>query len=1556
VAKYPFTFGMKGKTSLSLGVIVILSMFVMGTTIYIEALQTAEDATIKTAAAGIDKLAIEIKETLSADRRTLLSLRDTPPVEAIIRSHDAGGIDPVSGDSIALWHRRLEKIFAAFMANHAQYLQLRYLDEKGNEIVRVQSEGGVPHPISKDQLQNRASEAYVKETLKLPRSHFYVSDITLQRKHGEVQVPHIPTFRIATPFYYEGKARGIIVVNLAANYFFREIISDSTEIKKNMTDQNGYFLVYSDMSKAFGFDLGTDFRLGDVEPGLMRLSRDHDSFTRFHQRDHEVDGFRKIYFNQEDRSHYWLLSYHIPESIVFSEVHSLRDVMLASGLIIALISLLIIVWFVSRKLVTPVIGLAEVAGKMQAGDLTVRADESLVRDELHTLYQSINAFAEKQQNATEALEKQVAERTEHLSCIVDNLVDGLITIDEKGIIHSFNSAAEKIFGYNADEIIGKNVKTLMPEPFRAEHDGYLHNYISTGKQKILGIGRQVEGCRKDGATFPLDLAVNEIHTGGKRLFIGTVRDITERVLVKQALADKNRELALHSSYDQSYGKAMALFSHTYDQHKALSGLLAILADYHPFPVSAIYTYDEWNGMLEISASYGTPATMKNKFERGEGLIGQVALDNKTVILEEFDEVNLSIEAGVLSFSPACVVISPVMYQNKTMGVLVLASSKTLSDMDQHFIERLAVQLGVAINNIKQHHDLMKLTEQLRQNSEEIIQKNRQLEQTNRMKSEFLANMSHELRTPLNAIIGFSEVLKDGLMGEMNREQTEYISDIFNSGQHLLNLINDILDLSKIEAGKMELDLEVINVPDLLRNSLSIIKEKAMTHHIKLSQDIDDDIENCWLDGRKVKQIIFNLLSNAVKFTPNGGSVHIAVRRVGSEALTASSKDRPSPLMPPASQETDFLEISVTDTGIGISEADQKKLFTAFVQADSSLARKFEGTGLGLVMIKKLAELHGGAAGMQSREGKGSTFTVWLPYRTKDMATIPEDSITPVSRRHGRHSNRTEDHATSGATDGLSVLIIEDEDAAADLIRVQLETEGYRTWRATSADEAMGMLAETKPDLITLDIILPGTDGWDFLTMIKEDESLAYIPVVILSIVADEKKGFSLGATDVLQKPVSKKALLTAVVDAGLGSANGIGGTVLVVDDDPKAVELVSQHLESSGATVLRAYGGADAIDLAVEQHPDLIVLDLMMPDVTGFDVVNALNTNKETAQIPIIILTAKVITHEDRKILNGGVLKIVEKSRFNDGAFINEVRRATVSVSNQPTRFTPEPAKNNPGTGSGIELHMGQNNVPLTSDQPTSGQPTSDQPTVLIVEDNARKSHLLKCYLEEAGYAVQQAGNGKIALEMMLKHQPDLITLDMTMRNMDGLEFLNEKASLPQCLKIPVLIVSGVDDASKGLSLGANAIVRKPIKKRAFLDIVHSLNINPFANAAPVILVVDDDPKAVKIISSYFDSGACRVIMAYSGQEAMHSVHETIPNLIVLDLMMPDMDGFEVIYRLKKDKKTRNIPIIVLTAKTLSPDERQKLMRQVQAIEEKGSFNRNQFLTEVANLTKGNRE
>jgi PAS domain S-box-containing protein len=527
----------------------------------------------------------------------------------------------------------------------------------------------------------------------------------------------------------------------------------------------------------------------------------------------------------------------------------------------------------------------------------------------------------------------------------------------------------------------------------------------------------------------------------------------------------------------------------------------------------------------------------------------------------------------------------------------------------------------------------------------LQEKNVELEHASHMKSEFLANMSHELRTPLNAIIGFSEVLKDGLLGELLVQQQDYVNDIFKSGTHLLSLINDILDLSKVEAGKMTLDLEQLEVGTLVQESLLVVREKMLVHRIGLIIDVLDTLAGfgpIWLDARKVKQILYNLLSNAVKFTADGGTLTLRARRVDSAAV-------------PGGCYSHYLELAVSDTGIGISAADQEKLFHPFSQIDSSLARRYQGTGLGLVMVQHLADIHGGKVALHSVQGEGSTFTVWLPWRDSEQG-LGEAEEVPQPLALSTVVPQVKLFTPTGTMP--LALVIEDDDNSAELLRLQLESAGFRVTRAGTAEAALELAAHDSPDLVTLDINLPGINGWEFLEGFRQLPKFAKTPVVIVSVTDDRSRGLSLGANQVLQKPVGREELVQALHTMGFLCSCAPPKTLLVIDDDPNVVQLLANYLTPAGFKLLSAFGGQKGIEVARRQLPDLIVLDLMMPEVSGFDVVDALKLDPITASIPIIILTAQSISAKDRALLGSDVQKVMEKSDFKHDQFVNAVRLA----------------------------------------------------------------------------------------------------------------------------------------------------------------------------------------------------------------------------------------------------------------------------------------------------------
>jgi signal transduction histidine kinase/ActR/RegA family two-component response regulator len=394
--------------------------------------------------------------------------------------------------------------------------------------------------------------------------------------------------------------------------------------------------------------------------------------------------------------------------------------------------------------------------------------------------------------------------------------------------------------------------------------------------------------------------------------------------------------------------------------------------------------------------------------------------------------------------------------------------------------------------IPNQDELGALAANLNRMSEELGRLYHQLEAANRHKSEFLASMSHELRTPLNAIIGFSEVLLEKMFGELNERQEDYLQDILSSGRHLLALINDVLDLSKVEAGKMELEPGVFNLRELLEGSLVMVKERALAHGIVLALDIADNIDTFIGDERKVKQILFNLLSNAVKFTPDKGKVGITAKKTDGA-----------------------VQVAVWDTGIGIATEDQQRIFEEFQQVGKGLTEKPEGTGLGLALTKKFVDLHGGAIWLDSTPGRGSTFTFTLP-----IAGAADHTPPPAVQQQ----TVTEGEAESASASPL-VLVIEDDAKAAELLRLYLTEAGYSVALAQDGTEGLEQVKRLQPGAVILDVLLPKVDGWAFLTHMKADPATKDVPVIITSIVDQKGKGFALGAAQYLVKPVRKEELL-----------------------------------------------------------------------------------------------------------------------------------------------------------------------------------------------------------------------------------------------------------------------------------------------------------------------------------------------------------------------------------------------------------------------------------------------
>jgi signal transduction histidine kinase/CheY-like chemotaxis protein len=491
------------------------------------------------------------------------------------------------------------------------------------------------------------------------------------------------------------------------------------------------------------------------------------------------------------------------------------------------------------------------------------------------------------------------------------------------------------------------------------------------------------------------------------------------------------------------------------------------------------------------------------------------------------------------------------------------------------------------------------------------------EQANRTKSTFLANMSHELRTPLNAIIGYSEMLEEESEERGLEDLTPDLSKIHAAGKHLLALINDVLDLSKIEAGKMELFLEDFAVADLVRDVEATIRPLIEANQNVFEVVCPPDVGTMHADLTRVRQILFNLLSNASKFTQRG--------RVGLEVFRLRHHGQ------------DWLEFAVADTGIGLTTEQQERLFQSFSQADPSTSRKYGGTGLGLVISRRFAQMMGGDVTLDSEFGRGSVFTVRLPRVAGQAQPVPPTAPAP---------------ATAVAP---TVLVVDDDRATRELISRGLVREGFRVVTASSGEEALHLARTQRPDVISLDVLMPGMDGWTVLRSLKGDPLTASIPVVIVSMLDDRDIGFALGAADYLTKPFDRERLVTALRRFRDGR---LPRPVLVVEDDPATRDVLRRTLERDGWVVWEAENGRAGLDAVRRQAPDLVLLDLMMPEMDGFEFVSRLRRTEAGRRIPVVVVTAREITAEDRARLGGHVRHVFHKGSFTREELIAELKRA----------------------------------------------------------------------------------------------------------------------------------------------------------------------------------------------------------------------------------------------------------------------------------------------------------
>ena len=902
-------------------------------------------------------------------------------------------------------------------------------------------------------------------------------------------------------------------------------------------------------------------------------------------------------------------------------------------------------------------------------------------------------------------------------------------------------------------------------------------------------------------------------------------------------------------------------------------VLAALADILDFQIASIFFNN--NGDLELSSSYSYNVRKSNlsKFKFGEGLVGQAALEQKTLIYTDVPDDYISIKSGLGEITPNVIVVIPLIYQKEVIAVVEMGSSKEITKTKLDFLSQISENLAVGFNSINTRTKMKVLltktqaqSEELRVQQEELVASNKELEeQTNALKvseeelqqqqeelrvtneeleektkfleeqkadiiskneelesagedlerkaeeleaaskykSEFLANMSHELRTPLNSLLILSGSLSENREGNLNEEQVESAEIIYKSGNDLLTMINDILDLSKIESGKMDVNLENVKISSISDNINDYFKLPTKQKNIDLILTTDSNVPlQILTDQQKVEQVIKNFMSNALKFTSKGSiTLHFYLENTDTNDAKGT------------------LCISVIDTGIGIPEDKQNAIFEAFQQADGSISRKFGGTGLGLSISRELAKLLGGSIKLKSKVGEGSAFTFYLPIDGKSNISNNVKPVVKIVENEGDTKASTVDTPIEQTTSMFDdsrpdfidddfdiivdsdevILVIEDDPTFAKILYKQCNERGFKCVASPTGEYGIVIADKITPHAIILDIKLPGINGWRVLDLLKENPNTRHIPVHIMSGDNETIAASSKGAIGYLTKPI-KKGVLDEAFSKIESFINKKTGNLLLVEDDDNLRRSIKILIGDDSVNITDAASGSEAIKLLKENRYDCMILDLGLSDMTGFDLIEKINKSN-TNRPPIIVYTGKDLTREENETLEKYAESIIIKGVKSEERLLDETALFMHRVIADMPNKQQSVIKN---------MHASED---IFKDK-----------TVLIVDDDMRNIFALKKVLSDQNMRVFRADNGKAALDI-IKSTPkfDIILMDIMMPEMDGYETMRNIRNMPDQKNVPIIALTAKamkEDRQKCIEAGANEYMAKPIVIEKLLSLL----------------------------------------------------------------------------------------------------------------------------------------
>ncbi len=935
--------------------------------------------------------------------------------------------------------------------------------------------------------------------------------------------------------------------------------------------------------------------------------------------------------------------------------------------------------------------------------------------------------------------------------------------------------------------------------------------------------------------------------------IGNLRETTERNAAQDWL---NSNLARFSGMLQGQRDQKTV------ARLLMSEVTPLVAAHHGAFYVAEDVGEDAETELRLIATYGYKErkSISNRFKLGEAIVGQSALERKSIVITEAPEDYIKISSGLGESAPTSIIVFPVLFEETVMAVIELASFTPFTEIQQTFLDQLSESIGVVLNTINANTrteelllqsqsltpDLQSQSEELQAQQDELEERSQQLEEQNRRieiknaeieearraleekaeqlalsskyKSEFLANMSHELRTPLNSLLILAKLLSDNVDGNLTEKQIEFASTIHNAGAELLGLINDILDLSKVEAGKMDVHAAEVSVAEELANIerafAPVAAETGLTFELDFAENA---LPRIVTDEQRLQQVLKNLLSNAFKFTETGG----VVLRV---AQAPASRQFSGDILANAAHVIGF---SVEDTGVGIAADKLRLIFEAFQQADGTTSRRYGGTGLGLSISREIARLLGGEIHVESKPAEGSTFTLYLPDRYVAQAAAETGAdllrqvtagLTPATAALPRSNgdepvldeldpslllpSEVSDDRDSIEEGDRVVLIVEDD---PDFARTELEIardRGFKGLVALRGDSGLALAREFRPDAIVLDMTLPVLDGWTVLDRLKRDPATRHIPVHIVSAAEEMQPALMAGAAAVLQKPASAEAL-GEVFGQIESFINRDVRRLLVVDDDEAQRQAIVELVGGDGDIEIVTVGSSEEALAALDSEApfDCMVLDLKLPKMTGFALLEKVKTDEQSHNLPVIVYTGKELTRREETKLR----------RYAETIVVKDAR--------SPERLLDE---------TSLFLHRVESKLPDSKRKLLEQLHNTDAlfvgRKVLIVDDDVRNVFALTSALEANGMEVLFAENGREGIEALeAAGDVDLVLMDLMTPELDGYETTQAIRKLPRFAKLPIIALTAkamTGDRERSIAAGASDYITKPVDTAQLLSLM----------------------------------------------------------------------------------------------------------------------------------------